>query len=81
MNNDGAKMTTMDIYSKPGTKITFTNAGGYPGQKERASEILQVGQIYTVKYIDIHSSHSYVELEEVQNQTFNTVMFDNIRLV
>ena len=71
----------MDIYSRPGTKVVYLGENGYDSQRETANKILKVGQAYIVKNIDVGDSYSYVALEEVPNQTFNTVMFDNIRLV
>ena len=69
----------MDIYSKPGTKVTYLGRNGYDYQRENADKVLKVGQIYTVKSIDVHSCKSYVKFEEIPDQTFNSVMFDHVR--
>lgn len=68
----------MNIYSKRGTKIVFIGENGYDHDKASAKEILKVGQEYTVQSIDVRSCISYVILEEFQNKTFNTVMFDEV---
>ena len=70
----------MNIYSKPGTKVTFLDKNGNDWQRAAASKIFKVGQIYTIKNIDVHSWVSYVEFEECPGKTFNSVMFDDIRL-
>jgi len=67
--------STMDIYSKPGTKIRFRNCGGYPAEAELAAKVLNITDTYTVESIDVHSSISYVRLYEFPNESFNTVMF------
>lgn len=69
----------MDIYTRPGRKVIFTGCNGHDHQREHANKVLSVGQAYTVKYIDVHSFCSYVELEEVPGE-FNSVMFDDFRL-
>lgn len=70
----------MNIYSKSGTKVTFLNKNGNDWQRAVANKIFKVGQIYTVKSIDVHSCVSYVEFEEFPEKTFNSVMFDDIKL-
>jgi len=71
-------MTTMDIYSKPGTKVYFLGANGYEAELVDAMKIFLLGQHLTVKRIDVGSSISYVEFEEFPNRMFNTVMFNNV---
>lgn len=66
---------TMDIYAEEGTKIVFLGKNGYPSELEYAKKVLEVGKVYTVKYVDIEFSISYVTLKEVKNALFNTVMF------
>lgn len=70
----------MDIYTKPGRKVTFTGRNGHDSENARANEILKVGESYTVRHIDVRDWISYVELSEFPNQTFNTVMFEDFRL-
>jgi len=70
----------MDIYSSIGTKVTFLDRNGTEFDRIEAEKILKVGEIYTIADIEIHDWISYVTLEEVQGKTFNSVMFDNLRL-
>jgi len=71
---------SMDIYSKPGTKVVFTGTGGFENEREYANKMFKVGQTYTVRNIDVRSWVSYVEFEEFPGGRFNSVMFDHIRL-
>jgi hypothetical protein len=71
-------MMTMDIYSKPGTKVYFLGANGYEAELAHAMKTFLIGQHLTVKRIDVGSSISYVEFEEYPNRMFNTVMFNNV---
>jgi hypothetical protein len=70
---------SMDIYSKPGTKVEFLDRNGHEWERKEAEKILEVGQIYTVESIDVGDWCSYVTFEEVSGE-FNSVMFDNMRL-
>lgn len=73
------RFSTMDIYSAPGTKIKFAHPNsGYTHDQKQCAEYLTLGGIYTVKRTDVHSSHTYVYLEEVPGQHFNSVMFDAV---
>ncbi|MHA2280289.1 MAG: hypothetical protein ACXAC5_05515 [Promethearchaeota archaeon] len=71
---------SMDIYSPPGTKVTFLDRNGTELDRAEAERILKVGQIYIIESINVGSWRSDVTLEEIPNKTFNSVMFDNIRL-
>lgn len=66
---------SMDIYSKPGTKIVFTGENGSDWDKEHAFKHLEVGKEYTVKSIEVGGWSSLLELEEVPGVRFNTVHF------
>lgn len=68
---------SMNIYSQPGTKVIFLDKNGTDSDRENAERILKVGQIYTVKSINVQSWISYVTLKEVPNRMFNSVMFEN----
>jgi len=73
------KFSSMDIYSPPGSKVVYKGpVGGYPGDKVRAERHLKAGQIYTIKHLDVHSYSTDVYLEEVTEQAFNSVLFDNV---
>lgn len=66
-----------------GTKIRFVGKYGKEYQKEEAHQLLEVGNIYTVKHSKTFDSYSEVYLEEVERTAgpagFNTVMFERIR--
>lgn len=68
----------MDIHSPPGTKVRFTNSGGYEIQRVTAALMLSVDDIYTVEHIKIQNWMSYVWLREVPGHSFNTVMFETV---
>lgn len=68
---------SMDIYTAPGEKIVFTGEGGYPYEGINAKKILDIGKVYTINNIEIHSSCSYVKLNEITGEVFNTTMFEN----
>lgn len=70
----------MNIYASPGRKVIFTGKNGYDAQRKKANELLEVGNIYTIKHIKVYSSISYVEFEELPGKTFNTVMFGDIEI-
>jgi hypothetical protein len=71
---------SMDIYSPEGTKVTFLDRNGTDFDRVEAEKILKVGQVYTIKSIEVYDWVSYVTLEEVPDKTFNSVMFDNLKL-
>jgi hypothetical protein len=66
----------MDIYSKPGTKVVFTGEGGYDADREFAFSYMKIGDVLTVKSIDVGNWASLVEFEEILNVKFNTAMFE-----
>ncbi len=69
---------SMDILSKPGTKVSFHNPNaGYAGDIKKAAEHLELGEVYTVKMIRIEAWISYVWFEEIPDVSFNTVMFEH----
>ncbi|WP_438310888.1 hypothetical protein [Sporosarcina sp. FA9] len=69
---------TMDIYSKPGTKVIFKypeNGRGY--DRKWSASILTLGATYTVKNILVGQSSSLVDFEDFSELQFNTVHFVN----
>lgn len=73
----------MNIYSKPGTKVKVCSVngkvqGGYESDKELIIKYLDLKKTYTVEYIEIHDSCSYVYLKEVPDIGFNTVCFNTV---
>jgi hypothetical protein len=70
----------MNIYAKKGTQIQFGNPNaGYDCDIKQAKKHLNLNKIYTVQYVNIGSFHSYVKLVEIPDQTFNTVLFNDIK--
>jgi hypothetical protein len=68
----------VNIYAAPGTKVRFTNEGGYEYQRESALKHLVVGNVYTVAWTDVHQSSTDVFLVEVPKRPFNSVQFDDV---
>jgi hypothetical protein len=68
-------MESMDIYSEPGTKVIYTGKNGYSHDKKHADEYLEVGKTYTVDHTEVYSWSSVVYLDEIADQSFNTVHF------
>lgn len=69
---------SMDIYSKPGTRVRFTGFGGYDLDQKHARQHLMIGSTYTVSKIDVSDWSSMVHLREVPGNGFNTVMFSEV---
>ena len=68
----------MDIYAKKGTKVKYTGDGGYDSHKEHANKYLKVGETYTVLNTNVSGWHTDVFLQEVPNQCFNSVHFEEL---
>lgn len=69
----------MNIYAQRGDKVRFAFPDdGYPNSIERDKELLTVGEVYTVDYVEVGSGISYVYLFEVPDEGFNTVKFEDI---
>jgi len=71
-------MAMMNIYAKPGTKVSVTNESikrGLDPDKEQAQKYLKADKTYTVQYIIRHAFSSEVVLEEFPGVRFNTVHF------
>lgn len=66
---------SLDIYSAPGTRVRFSDKHGSDYDVEFAKSCLIIGEVYTVKSIDVHSWISYVELKECPGKSFNSVLF------
>lgn len=69
----------MDIYSKPGSKVRATFEGGldYEHDWSRDRGLVQ-GEVYTVRYCHVDSSRTDVQLEELPDHEFNSVLFENV---
>lgn len=68
----------MDIHAEPGTKVKFTGENGYDNDRHVAFSHMDVGDVFTVKDIDIGNWISHVEFEELPGIRFNTVMFEEV---
>jgi len=65
----------MPLSTEAGTKIIFMGQGGCPDDLEFANEHLELGNVYTVKSVDVDPWDSSVELKEIDNTWFNPVHF------
>ena len=68
----------MNIYAKKGDKVRFLNDNGRDSEREYAATMLKEGQVYTVDHTDVYGWHTDVHLQEVPDQMFNSVMFDDV---
>lgn len=64
-------------FSPKGTKMSFTNKGGYDGQRARAAEVIG-DTVVTVSTCHIGGTMSYYTFEETGREQFNTVMFEEV---
>lgn len=61
----------------PGTKIVFSHPdAGLLGDQERCKKYLTPGAVYTVKSTEVYAFSTDVQLEEVPDMDFNSVMFE-----
>jgi len=75
---------SMGIDEKEGTRITLIHKdckliNGRESDRQYASEYLEIGDLYTVNYIDVDRWSSGVYLKEVPGRCFNTVMFKVVK--
>ncbi len=71
----------MNVFALKGHKIRVTENGlngGYELDQRKAQNFLQVGQEYTVEETDVSRSSSRVRLQEIPEQVFNTVHFEDV---
>lgn len=66
-----------DWFAHVGDKVEFLDKNGLSGHLDDARKLFVLGQILTVKEVEIGSWCSYYTFEEVDGE-FNTVMFDKI---
>lgn len=58
-------------------KVIFCNPkSGHSGEGKSAKEYLKVGKEYTVSFIDMDASQTYINLKEVPGKMFNSVLFN-----
>ena len=67
------------IISKPprGRKVRFLNDNGRDFEREIANQLIEEGEILTVKEIFVGTYRSTVEFVEYPGKEFNTVMFED----
>ena len=67
------------ITSKPpkGRKVRFLNDNGRDFEREIANQLIEEGEILTVKEIFVGTYRSTVEFVEYPGKEFNTVMFED----
>ena len=67
-----------DIYnSKPRKVVCIDNVDNGFGDGDDPA-CMEVGAIYTVVGVEIHSWHTLVKLDEFPGMQFNSVMFDEV---
>lgn len=68
----------MNIYAKQGDKVRCdTFEAGYTTDRDQAEKLLELGKVYTVKYVTVHPYRTEVQLEEIPNCLFNSVFFED----
>lgn len=65
---------SMNIHGPKGTRVRFCNRGGWDGEYEEASKVLDHGEVNTVIRINMYQSSFEVFLEGFK-QGFNSVLF------
>lgn len=71
----------MNIYAKKGDKVRFLNKNGYDWEPKNAIDKgLVKGGIYTVQSVEVGGWMSYVTLKEFPLRSYNTVMFEDVKL-
>ena len=68
----------MNIHAEEGTKVKYTGTGGYDEHRKHANKYLKVGETYTVLNTNVSGWHTSVFLQEVPNQCFNSVHFEEL---
>ena len=80
LSNYGTKGTRMNLKAQKGDRVIFLNENGYSRDLEQAIKCKLIPQqTYTVNSVKVGGWISYVELIELPEKWFNTVMFDDER--
>jgi len=78
MNKHSQSLPRMDIYANHGTKVIFDMpTAGYPHHQETALKHLEIGKVYTIDFIEVHSYSTDVYLVGF-TQHFNSVLFGSL---
>jgi len=71
----------MTIPNLKGHKVKVTEAtikNGWDYHKKHVEKFLKVGEIYTIERIELHDWHTEVWLQEIPNEVFNSMLFEDI---
>ena len=69
----------MDIFNSELRKIKcIRNDDDVWGGGGENHHLLEVGKEYTLEYVEVHSWHTIIYLEEFPNVEFNSVAFEEI---
>jgi len=67
---------TMSIYSEEDDLVVYKYPNnGYDHDQQTARKYLNIDQVYTVDFTDVHSSSTDVYLKDFPNVSFNSVQF------
>ena len=66
----------MRLTTEPGEKVLFTGKNGTDYDQAVAQSLLTIGEVYTVRALNVGNWHSEVFFEGLF-VGFNSVMFDN----
>lgn len=70
---------TMNIHTAEGSKVVFAfPENGYEGEQESIKKYMEVGDVFTVEFVDIGQSYTNVYLKEITERGFNSVFFANV---
>ena len=75
LDHPGLRFASMDIYSRPGTKVTYMGENGSEADLRYANEHLKLRQLYTIERTRVSGWHTDVYLVEVPGKYFNSVHF------
>lgn len=66
------------LESPEGSNVVFLGRNGGEYDLRYHQQHLTTGRVYTLDYLDIGSSHTYVFLKELPGKPFNSVCFSNV---
>lgn len=70
---------SFDIWDNKERNVVCVNNEDHTwGFNDYASKHLEVGKLYTVNMIDVHSWHTRVSVKEIPNMWFNSVAFEEL---
>lgn len=82
MSLDGGLLDNGERYNygnaPVGRKVKYLNKNGMLGNRMVANKLLKEGQVLEVEEIYVGGSHSEVVFVSLPNESFNTVMFEDV---